>query len=173
MLLFVQIRSYCKTLTAIRTNRIVMHRHVLLASLCCCFIDTYLCITIRFVQQIIKLFAIRSDLSRQRYTKQQRSEASNTCRCITIQSVLSAIKLFAIRSNLSKQRCAKQQRNEASNTCPCITIRFVVLLAVSVLQYDLICPDSNILHIGALKQLARAYMRYNAICPAAYNNFSL
>ena len=32
-----QIRSYCKKLTASRASRIVMHKHVLLVSLRCCF----------------------------------------------------------------------------------------------------------------------------------------
>ena len=55
----------------------------------------------------------------------------------------------------------KQQRSEARNTCMCTMIRFV-LLVVSLLQYDLICPDNNILHIGALKRLARPYvLRYD------------
>ena len=47
-------------------GRIVMHRHLLFASLRCCFIGTYLYIMIRFFLLAIKLFAIRSDLFRQR-----------------------------------------------------------------------------------------------------------
>ena len=92
----------------------------------------------------------------------------------------------------------KQQGSEASNTCLCITIRFV-LLVVSILQYNLICPDSDILHIGALKRLTCLYalrydlsywqssfwntiwfvqtatvsMHYDTIRPAAENSFSL
>ena len=79
-----------------------------------------------------------------------------------------------------------------------ITIRFV-LLAISCLQYYLICPDSDFWHIGAMQQLARldalrydlscclqqffisirfvllaiSFLQYDLICPAAENSFLL
>ena len=58
-----------------------------------------------------------------------------------------------------------QRRSETHGTSLCqsdyIMIR-LVLLAISFLQYDLICPDSNFLHIGVVKQLARLYaLRYD------------
>ena len=93
---------------------------------------------------------IQSDLSRQQVMTERRIGATGT--------------FNALRYDLSKQRCMKQQRSKTSNTCMWITIRFV-LLAVSFLQYDLICPNSNFWHIGALKQLARLYaLRNNLSC---------
>ena len=107
---------------------------------------------------------LRSDLSRRQVMTQRRIEAIGTFLCITTQFVLLAIKLFAILSDLSRHRCMKQQRSETSNTCMCITMRFV-LLAVSFLQYNLICPDGDFRHIGALKRLARLYaLRYDLSC---------
>ena len=48
-----QIRSYCKKLTASRTNRIVIHRHVLLASLRYCFIHRCLFKSDRIAKSLI------------------------------------------------------------------------------------------------------------------------
>ena len=103
---------------------------------------------------------IRSDLSRQQDITQRRIGATGTFQCITIRFVFLAIKLFAMRSDLSRQRCMKRQRSVTGNTCLCILIRFVQL-AVSFFRYDLICPNSDFWHIGALKRLARLYaLRY-------------
>ena len=79
-------------------------------------------------------------------------ETCNVFYCVAVSLQVS----MQIRSNLSKQPRVKQQRIEATRTCLCITIR-LVQLAISVLQYDLICPDGDFSHIGAVKQLARFY----------------
>ena len=52
---------------------------------------TYRSITMRFVLLAIKLFAIRSDLSRQRLLAHRRIETASMSLCITIRFVLLAI----------------------------------------------------------------------------------
>ena len=103
---------------------------------------TFLCITIQFVLLAIKLFAIQSDLSRQRCMKQQRSETSNTCLCITIRFVLLAVSFSAIRSGPPRQRLLAHRRIETTRTSPCIMIRFVLLLT-TIFHYDMICPAAD------------------------------
>ena len=72
--------------------------------------------------------------------------------CIAMRFVLLAISFlqYDVLMMMYRQRCIKQQRSETSNTCLCITIRFVVT-GCQLFAIYLICPDSCILHIGALE----------------------
>ena len=70
------------------------------------------------------------------------------------------------------------RRSEASSTQLCITIRFV-LLAISFLQYDLICPKDNECMTHRRSEassmqlcitirfvlLAISFLQYDLICP--------
>ena len=129
---------------------------------------TFLCITMRFVLLAIKLFAIRSDLSRQ-----QRSESSNTCKTHYDTICPTGCQLFAIRSDLSRQRILARWRIKTTCTSLCITIRFVLLLT-TIFHYDkLSYRQSSFCNTIWFVQTATVFMHYDTICSAAENSFSL
>ena len=123
---------------------------------------TYLCITI--CHTAIKLFAMRSDLSRQRCTKQPAAhEARSTCLCNTIRFILLAVSFLQYNlihpdSNILLIGALKRLAPAMCYNTIChtgyhvyairsdlsrqrITIRFVLLLK-TIYHYDMICPGA-------------------------------
>ena len=136
-----------KGLVASRTNSIVMHRYVPVAPLrrcviTCCLdksdrIDIETCGVFHYAAVIIGYF-------------------QNSCfNCVLLKYCTYTFPPIFFRAPL-KQLFQKypviiQRRSETHSKSLCV--------------YDLICPDSDFWHIGALKRLARLYaLRYDLSC---------